>query len=337
MNSNSTKIIVEVGQAHDGSIGIAHSFIDALAGLDIDLVKFQTHIAEAESSSYEPFRINFSYEDDTRFDYWKRMSFSKNHWESLKNHCEKYNFEFLSTPTCIAAVDLLEDIGIKCYKIGSGDLSNLLLLEKVCRTGKPIIISTGMSELDDITKSIDFISKFDNQVSILVCKSKYPTNEADIDLSLINQFKAHFSCKIGFSDHSGSIFPSLGAVALGAEIIEIHVSFHKKMFGPDSSSSLTIDEIKELVKGIRYIEKIRESSIEKNKDKIDMLQMRAIFEKSLCVNKNLDIGHIITFDDLESKKPSNMGIPCSDFKKALNKKLKTSKNKYDFLEQSDLE
>ena len=127
MNSNSTKIIVEVGQAHDGSIGIAHSFIDALAGLDIDVVKFQTHIAEAESSSYEPFRIKFSYEDDTRFDYWKRMSFSKNHWESLKNHCERYNFEFLSTPTCIAAVDLLEDIGIKFYKIGSGDLSNLLL------------------------------------------------------------------------------------------------------------------------------------------------------------------------------------------------------------------
>jgi len=148
-----TFIIAEIAQAHDGSLGIAHSFIDALKGTGVDAIKFQTHIAEAESSIFEPFRINFSYEDKTRFDYWKRMEFSFEEWKGLKEHCEQNNLEFMSTPFSNMAVDLLEGLGIKRYKVSSGDLNNFLLLEKIARTKKPIILSTGMSSFTSVNQN----------------------------------------------------------------------------------------------------------------------------------------------------------------------------------------
>ena len=128
MNEKKILTIAEIGQAHDGSLGIAHSFIDALANSGVDIIKFQTHIAEAESSKNEDFRINFSFEDKNRFDYWKRMEFSKEQWIDLKNHCEQVGLEFMSTPCSIEAANLLNEIGVKRFKVGSGDVSNRLLL-----------------------------------------------------------------------------------------------------------------------------------------------------------------------------------------------------------------
>ena len=124
-------IIAEIAQAHDGSLGIAHSFIDALKDTGVDAVKFQTHMAEAESSDFEPFRVNFSYVDKTRFEYWKRVEFNFEEWKGLKEHCDQNNLEFMSTPFSNSAVDLLEKLSVKRYKIGSGDVGNFLLLEKL--------------------------------------------------------------------------------------------------------------------------------------------------------------------------------------------------------------
>ena len=138
-------IIAEVGQAHEGSLGMALSYIDALAETGVDAVKFQIHIADAESSVYEPFRIKFSQQDKTRFDYWKRMEFSPEEWEILKSRCDEKQVEFLASPFSNEAVDLLEELQVKRYKIGSGEVSNFLLLEKIAKTGKPVILSSGMS------------------------------------------------------------------------------------------------------------------------------------------------------------------------------------------------
>ena len=330
------KIIAEIGQAHEGSLGIAHSYIDALANTGVDIVKFQTHIAQAESSIEEPFRVKFSYEDKTRFDYWKRMEFCLDQWRGIKEHCDEVGLEFMSTPSCLAAVELLEKIGVERYKVGSGDLTNKLLLRKIAESGKPLIISTGMSLIEDVKKSVDYIKQFGNQYSILQCTSKYPTAPEDIKLHRINEFKSKFDCPIGFSDHSGTIFPSLAATALGAEIIEFHVVFDKMMFGPDSSSSLTIDEIKTLVEGIRYIAKAQNGSSRSCQDSA-ISRIKTIFEKSLSVNKNLKKGHRIVFEDLESKKPSGIGVPSSKFEEILGKRLKKDKNKYDFLTYDELE
>ncbi len=332
---NNTYIIAEIGQAHDGSLGILHSYIDALSKTGIDAVKFQTHIAEAESSKHEPFRINFSYEDKSRYDYWKRMSFNLQQWKNIKKHCDQVGLDFISSPFSQSAVDLLEKVNVSKYKIGSGEVNNFLMLEKIASTKKEIIISSGMSSMDELRKSVDFLTSKSVNFSILQCTSKYPTEPNDWGLNYIKILKENFNVPIGYSDHSGEIFSSLAAVALGAEIIEFHAVFDKKMFGPDSPSSLTIDEITFLVKGIRQISKSIRFPL--NKDLNIDNSLKLIFEKSLSLNKDLAKGTIIQFDDLEAKKPKGYGIAASEYESVVNKKLNKDLKKWDFLNYSDLD
>jgi N,N'-diacetyllegionaminate synthase len=331
-------IIAEIGQAHDGSLGILHSFIDALKNTGIDAVKFQTHIAKAESSIYEPFRVEFSYEDKTRFDYWKRMEFSLDEWKEIKKHCDDVGLEFMSSPFSNLAVDYLEEIGIKKYKIGSGEVTNFLMLEKIAKTKKPIILSSGMSSFDELDKSVNFLKQFGynkNNLSILQCTTSYPTKAEEIGLNVISELKNRYKCKVGLSDHSGTIYPSIASIPLGAEILEFHVTFDKRMFGPDSTSSLNIDEVKELVKGVRFIEKSL-TKIDKN-DNTKFKELKNIFEKSLCINKDLKKGSIISFNDLDAKKPANKGIKASNYKNILGKRLNKDLEKWDFLREEDID
>lgn len=328
-------IIAEIGQAHDGSLGLAHSFIDALAMTGVDAVKFQTHIADAESSAFEPFRIKFSKQDDTRFDYWKRMEFTPLQWKGLKEHCEELNMEFISSPFSLSAVDLLEEIGVKRYKIGSGEVNNWLMLEKIARTKKPIILSSGMSSFEELEASIDFLKPFDNSLSILQCTTQYPTQPETWGLNVIQELKNRFELPVGYSDHSGNIYACLAAASLGAELFEFHAVFDRRQFGPDSKSSLEIDEIKTLVEGIRQIRIALANPVNKS-DNSNYSELKGIFEKSLAVNKNLSEGAVIKFEDLESKKPRNMGINAKDYKSVLGRKLVKSIDKWDFLQDSDL-
>jgi N-acetylneuraminate synthase len=166
-------IIAEIAQAHEGSLGIAHSYIDALAGTGVHAVKCQTHIAEAESSIHEPFRVKFSYEDNTRFDYWKRMEFTADQWAGLKTHCEEKGLEFISSPFSCAAVELLEKLGVKKYKIGSGEVSNLLMLEKIAEPVK-IILSSGMSSLNELDSTIQFFKPFGNNIQFTMHNNTQP-------------------------------------------------------------------------------------------------------------------------------------------------------------------
>jgi N,N'-diacetyllegionaminate synthase len=329
-------LIAEVGQAHDGSLGLLHSYINAISETGVNAIKFQTHIAEAESSIEEPFRVNFSYEDKTRFDYWKRMSFTQEEWLEIKLHCEDCDVEFMSSPFSVAAVDLLESIGMQRYKIGSGEINNLLMLEKIAKTKKPIILSSGLSSFDELRSTVDFLKPYGNVLTLLQCTTSYPTSPENIGLNVITELKSKFKdLSIGFSDHSGEIFPTMAAVTLGAKVVEFHVTFDKRMFGPDTTSSLTINQVTELVKGVRYIEKSLEHPIDKNDSK-EFLELKNIFEKSLAVNKNLSKGHIISIDDLESKKPSGNGVSARDFQSVLGKELINDKAAYDFLKENDL-
>ena len=334
--SNSTFIIAEIGQAHDGSLGILHSYIDAIAETGVDAIKFQTHIAEAESSIYEPFRVNFSYEDATRYDYWKRMSFTPNQWRVIKDHCNQVGLEFMSSPFSQEAVNLLEALGVKRYKIGSGEVSNYLMLEKIAKTGKPILLSSGMSSFAELDKSVAFIQSFGNDLTILQCTTDYPTPPERVGINVILEMKQRYpGVRVGLSEHTGKIYTGLAAVALGADALEFHAVFDKRMFGPDTSSSLTIEDVKKLVEGVRFIENMHNHPIDK-KDNSNFLELKKIFEKSLAVNKNLEAGHEISFDDLETKKPANKGISASDFEKVIGKKIKKSLNKWDFLQYEDL-
>lgn len=335
---NSTRkisLIAEIGQAHDGSLGIAHSYIDAVANTGVSAVKFQTHIAEAESSFEEPFRVNFSYEDKTRFDYWKRMEFTPEQWAGLKSHCDEVGIEFLSSPFSIAAVDLLETLGVKRYKIGSGEMTNKLMLDKIARTGKPVILSSGMSSFSELDDTIHFLRNRSREISLLQCTTSYPTKPEDWGLNVISELKRRYNIPIGFSDHSGDIYACIAATAVGAEILEFHVVFDQKMFGPDAKSSIEISQLPKLVSGIEQVEKAVSNKIDKsNNSRFE--ELKCIFEKSLSVNRDMQAGEIVGMDDLETKKPAGLGISSSKFQNVLGKKLVVDKVKNEFLTDKDL-
>ncbi len=334
--NNKTYLIAEIAQAHEGSLGILHSYIDAVAKTGVHAIKFQMHIAEAESSIHEPFRVKFSKEDATRYDYWKRMEFSLEQWKDIKTHCDEVGLDFICSPFSNLAVDWLEEVGVHTYKIGSGEVNNLLLLEKISKTGKPIMISSGMSSFDELDETVRFLKSKNAHFSILQCTTAYPTKPQQYGFNVINELKKRYNIPVGFSDHSSYISTGIAAVALGAEILEFHVVFHKDMFGPDAIASLTIEETKELVIAVERINSAQHNPIIKSNNEA-FKELKLIFEKSLAINKDLPKGHTITFNDLESKKPSGFGISAQQFPTVIGKKLTHNKAKWDFLNEDDLE
>ncbi|WP_288372806.1 N-acetylneuraminate synthase family protein [uncultured Algoriphagus sp.] len=329
-------IIAEIAQAHDGSLGNAYAYIEALAATGVDAIKFQTHIAEAESSIHEPFRVKFSKQDATRFEYWKRMEFSLDQWKALKAHADAHGIELISSPFSNLAVDWLEEIGVKRYKIGSGEVSNWLMLEKIAKTGKPIILSSGMSSWEELDQTVEFLKKYGNSLSILQCTTAYPTAPEQWGLNVIQELKDRYQLPIGFSDHSGDIFACLSAASLGAEIFEFHVVFDKRQFGPDTLASITIDQTEQMVKGIKAIQKALKNPIDKTQIK-PFQDLKKIFEKSLAVNRAMKKGDIIQPEFLESKKPKGFGIDAKDYAEVIGKKINKDLSQWGFLNWEDLE
>lgn len=336
MNKSNVFIIAEIGQAHEGSLGILHSYIDAIAKTGVDAIKFQTHIADAESSQHEPFRVNFSYEDKTRYDYWKRMEFTLEQWKDIKKHCIEVGLEFMSSPFSIAAVDLLEKVGVNRYKIGSGEVTNFLLLDKIINTRKPIILSSGMSSLYELDRTVSFLKSRNADFSILQCTTSYPTKPSQYGLNVIGELRDRYNIKVGYSDHSSEIGTCIAATALGAEILEFHVVFNKDIFGPDSKSSLTIDETMQLVKAARNIKTALNNPVDKS-DNSSYTAIKGMFEKSLAINRNMKAGDTISVDDLEAKKPKGYGIPASDYLNILGMQIKQNIRKFSFLNYKDIE
>jgi N,N'-diacetyllegionaminate synthase len=333
----SLEIIAEIAQAHDGSLGLAHSYIDALQGSGVDTIKFQMHIAEAESSEFEQFRVNFSYEDKTRYDYWQRMEFTFEQWQGLKQHCEEKGFNFLCSPFSMKAVDWLEKLNVERYKIASGETFNLLMLERICKTEKPMLLSSGMSSYDDIVRAVDFIHVNKGVFGgVFQCTTAYPTPAEKYGLNVIPELKRLLNCKVGLSDHSGEIYAGLSAVALGAEMLEMHVVFDKKMFGPDAKSSLTVEEFRMLAEGAKKINMALNNPVDKNMTD-GFSELKTMFGKSLAANKTLAIDHVISSGDLETKKPGNKGIPAGEYEKVIGKKIKREVPAGSFLTDSDFE
>ena len=236
-------IIAEVGQAHDGSLGSAHAYIDAAAEAGVDAIKFQTHIAKAESTLDEPFRVKFSKQDSSRYDYWKRMEFSTEQWFGLAQHAHDKGLVFLSSAFSVEAVELLSQIGMSAWKVGSGEILSSQLLEAMLASGGPILLSTGMSTWAEIDKKVCEFNGKNVEYAILQCTSKYPTKLEEIGLNVLNEFGKRYDCPVGLSDHSGTPFPALAAMAQNCHILELHVTFDKRMFGPDVPASLTFEEL----------------------------------------------------------------------------------------------
>ncbi|HCG91164.1 MAG TPA: N-acetylneuraminate synthase [Dehalococcoidia bacterium] len=328
VGGNRCFIIAEIAQAHDGSLGTAHAYIDAVAKSGADAIKFQTHIASAESTPDEPFRINFSKQDETRYDYWKRMEFTESQWVGLYEHCNEVGITFLSSPFSEEAVELLDSINMQAWKVASGEISNIPMLTKIAETGKPILISTGMSDIDEIHETLNYLTPYESPVLIFQTTTAYPCPPEKIGINNVQLYRDLFNLPVGLSDHSGTIFSGLAGAAIGINMLEIHITFSKHMFGPDVTASITTDELTTLVTGIRYIESMKNNPVDKNLIAAELKPLRELFAKSIVAKSNLLEGHIITLADVAYKKPGNGLSPDSISQiigKPLNKPVKTDK------------
>ena len=315
-------VIGEVGQAHDGSLGTAHAFVDAIADAGADGVKFQTHIAAAESCTDEPWRVRFSYEDDTRFEYWKRMEFSAEAWAGLRRHAEDRGLLFLSSPFSLEAVRLLRGVGVAAWKVASGEVANPPLLDAVAETGQPVLLSSGMSGWGELDCAVERLrGSGAGPLAVLQCTSAYPVVPERLGLNVLGEIRERYGCAAGLSDHSGTIFPSLGAVAFGARVLEVHVTLSREMFGPDLPASVTSSELRMLVDGVRYLGAALAAPVDKDAVAIEMEPMRELFGRSLVARRGLPAGHVLAASDLDAKKPGG-GIPPARLEAVVGRRLR---------------
>jgi N-acetylneuraminate synthase len=328
-------VIGEVAQAHDGSLGTAHAYIDAIAKAGADAVKFQTHIAAAESTPQEPWRVRFSYQDASRYEYWKRMEFTEEQWIGLKRHAEDKGLQFLSSPFSLEAARMLQRIGIKAWKVASGEVANALLFGYMTETRFPMMISTGMSSVGEIDAAVARVQSAGVPLAVMQCTSAYPCPPEKVGLNMLEIFRSRYACAVGLSDHSGTIFPGLAAATLGAELLEVHVTFSKECFGPDVPASITTAELKTLVEGVRFNERMRASAVDKNKMADEMAPLRDLFTKSIVAEVDLPSGAVLTPEALSVKKPGT-GIPADRLPSMIGRRLRRPLAAGEMLSESHL-
>jgi N,N'-diacetyllegionaminate synthase len=305
-------IIAEVAQSHEGSLGNAFAFAEVARDCGADAIKFQTHIAAEESTPQEPWRVPFSRQDASRYEYWRRMEFTFQQWQALKAHCDALGIVFMSSPFSIKACDWLRDLGMELWKVASGEIRNDQLLDWISATGQPIIVSTGLATPDEAVEAVRKLSGRGNEVALLHCTTRYPTPPQDVGLNVLERFRTQLpDTVLGLSDHSGTPHPGVIACYLGGSIVEVHLTLHEKMFGPDVSSSLTPDRLKQLVQGARMAWEMRRNPVDKDAQMAALGKERSIFGRSLYTARPIARGEIVAESMLGYKKPGG-GMPFAD-------------------------
>ena len=313
-------VIGEVALTHDGSLGLAHAFVDAIAAAGADAVKFQTHIAAAESTPAEPFRVAFSRQDASRYDYWRRMEFTEVEWQGLADHCRDRGVLFISSPFSLEAVALLERVGQPIWKIASGEVSNTQLLDRLLDAGGPVLLSTGMSALAETDAAVARVKARGRDVGVLQCTTAYPCPPEKIGLNMLPFYRERYGCWTGLSDHSATIYPGLAGAAIGLDVLEVHVALSREMFGPDVIASVTTAELRQLVDGIRFIETMRAHPVDKERSAADTAPLRRLFTRSLVAREALPAGTVLTRDQIAIKKPGT-GLPPARLDEIVGRRL----------------
>ncbi len=318
---NNIKIIAEIGNTHEGSLGLAKQFIKSASETGVDAVKFQIHIFDSESLPSAPNPPYFK--DESRKEYFERTAFSKDQWQKLKTYAEEEcNVEFLASPFSNEAVNLLAEINVKTYKIASGEVTNLPMLKKIAQTNKAVLLSTGMSNWQEIQEAVNYLTANGcSDLTILQCTSDYPCLPENSGLNVLDEFKRHFpEHKIGYSDHTLGIAIPIAAVCKGAVVIEKHFTLSKKMYGSDAQFSSEPDEFVELVQSIRAVEKGLSNSISKDEKAKSLKNMKLTFEKMIVAARDLPEGTVLKESDLAFKKPME-GIPANKYNEVIGQKL----------------
>ena len=255
----------------------------------------------------------------------------------LRRHAEERGLAFLSSPFSLEAVDLLRGVGAAAWKLASGEVDNPQLLDAVAETGPPVLLSSGMSgwtELDRAVKGLKAAGA--GPLAVLQCTSAYPVDPGEIGLNVLAEIHARYGCASGLSDHSGKIYPSLAAVALGARVLEVHVTLSREMFGPDMAASVTSSELRTLVDGVRAIEAALASPVDKDTVAAELAPMRTLFSRSLVARHALPAGHVLEAGDLVAKKPGG-GIPPTRLETLVGKRLRRALRTDEPLREKDTE
>jgi N-acetylneuraminate synthase len=212
-------------------------------------------------------------------------------------------------------------VGVPAWKVGAGEVSNLPMLERMARTGKPVLLSSGMSPWSDLDAAVSCVVEAGAPVVVYQCTTAYPCPPEKTGLNVLSQLRERYRCPVGLSDHSGTIYAGLAAVTLGADTLELHVTFSRECFGPDVPASVTTAELKQLVEGARFIERAMAAPVDKEAMAADLAELRALFGKSVVAARDLPAGHRLTEADLRLKKPGT-GIPAGRLKELLNRTLR---------------
>lgn len=325
------RIVAEIGSVHDGSLGNALRLIDAAAEAGADTVKFQTHIAEAESLPDAPAPGYFS--DEPRIAYFRRTGFTPEQWRKLAAHAASRNTTFLSSPFSLEAVDLLESVGVQAYKVPSGEVSNLPLLERIAQTGKPTLLSSGMSDWQELDRAVALL-KPACALTVLQCSSAYPCPPERVGLNVLGEMRARYQVPVGFSDHTLGFAAALAAAALGATVIEKHFTFSRLMYGSDAKNSMEPGDFRILCRGLHEIWSMAAHPVDKNEVAL-YAGMKRIFEKSVVTARALRAGTVLAREMLAFKKPGD-GIPAADYASLLGRKLRADLPADHKLTKSDL-
>jgi N-acetylneuraminate synthase len=250
------------------------------------------------------------FKGEPRFAYFERTAFRLDQWRELRRHAEARGLEFLSSPFSIEAVHLLEEVGIGRYKIPSGEVSNLPLLDAVAATGKPVLLSSGMSSWAELDAAVATIRRRHDRITVLQCTSAYPCPDERVGLNLLAEMRARWGLPVGYSDHTLDNHAAFAAAALGASAIEKHLTFSRRMYGSDAAHSAEPAQFAELVRGLRAISTMLAHPIDKDRLGDDLAAMKEIFEKSVVSVTDIAAGAIVTAADVAVKKPGT-GIPAA--------------------------
>jgi N-acetylneuraminate synthase len=301
MTKSQVLIIAEIGSVHDGSFGNALKLIEAAAACGADAVKFQTHIPEAETLRDAPSPGYFQAEP--RFDYFSRTGFTQAQWEQLASHCADAGVTFLSSPFSIEAVDLLERVGVGAYKIPSGEVNNLPMLERIAATKKPVYLSSGMSDWAELDAAVAVL-RDGGPITVLQCSSAYPCPDERVGLNVLGEMARRWNLPVGFSDHTNGVAAGIAAAALGACVIEKHFTFSRMMYGSDAPNATEPEEFRKFCAAVKSVAAMLGHPVDKD-DLSPYRDMKRIFEKSVVTARSLSAGHRLTRGDLAFKKPGD--------------------------------
>jgi len=318
MNFSEKWIIAEIGSVHDGSFGNAIKALEAAAVSGANCIKFQTHIADEESLPNAPSPRYFS--SESRIEYFRRTAFSRSQWKELAARALDLGVAFISSPFSHVAVDLLEDLEVPAYKVASGEVTNLPMLEHIAATGKPVILSSGMSTWDELDEAVSTLSG--SNICIMQCTSIYPCPITKVGLNNLAEISDRYpEVTIGFSDHTLGMSAGVAAATLGASVIEKHFTFSRLMYGSDAFNSLEPSEFKSYSTMIREAWAILEHPIDKGLlAREELCEMKWTFEKSIVSSMSIRAGTIVDKHHLAYKKPSG-GIPPAKWKSIMGKTL----------------